>query len=55
MVEQQQTKGAKEDSGTLWLVGTLWLAGRCYFRSAVLEGLNWKAFILQGKLLTDSV
>ena len=24
---QQQTKGAKEASGTLWLVGTLWLPG----------------------------
>ena len=25
--EQQQYKGAKEESGTLWLVGMLWLAG----------------------------
>ena len=25
--EQQQSKGALEDSGKLWLVGTLWLAG----------------------------
>ena len=24
---QQQSKGAKEDFGTLWLVGTFWLAG----------------------------
>ena len=25
--EQQQSKGAKEDSGTFWLFGTLWWAG----------------------------
>ena len=25
--EQHQSKGAKEDSGRIWLVGTLWLAG----------------------------
>ena len=25
--EQQHSEGAKEDSGTFWLVGTLWLAG----------------------------
>ena len=25
--EQQQSKGAKEDHETLWLVRTLWLAG----------------------------
>ena len=48
--EQQQSKGAKEDSGTLWLVGTLWLAGIfwvagaslyvCCFERPQLEGTH---------------
>ena len=35
-----------------WLECFKWL--RCHCRSAALEGLNWKALILQGKIFNNS-